>query len=52
MKAQTAIEYGQQLIDEKSAGPADLSIVAQAYLSVRRTHSKRPALSPTTHWVV
>jgi tetratricopeptide (TPR) repeat protein len=28
-----AIEYGQQLVDEKSAGPADLSIVAQSYLS-------------------
>jgi tetratricopeptide (TPR) repeat protein len=30
----SAIEYGQQLIDGKSAGPADLSIVAQSYLSV------------------
>ena len=30
----SAIEYGHQLIDGKSAGPADLSIVAQSYLSV------------------
>jgi tetratricopeptide (TPR) repeat protein len=29
-----AIEYGQQLLDEKSAAPADLSIVAQSYLSI------------------
>jgi tetratricopeptide (TPR) repeat protein len=30
----SAIEYGQQLVDGKSAGPADLSIVAQSYLSI------------------
>jgi tetratricopeptide (TPR) repeat protein len=30
----SAIEYGQQLEDGKSAGPADLSIVAQSYLSI------------------
>jgi hypothetical protein len=30
----SAIEYGQQLMDGKSAGPADLSIVAQSYLSI------------------
>jgi len=30
----SAIEYGQQLVDGKSAGPADLSIVAQSYSSV------------------
>ena len=30
----SAIMYGQKLIEEKSAGPADLAIVAQAYLSV------------------
>jgi tetratricopeptide (TPR) repeat protein len=30
----SAIRYGQQLVDGKSAGPADLSIVAQSYLSV------------------
>jgi tetratricopeptide (TPR) repeat protein len=29
-----AIEYGQQLVDGKSAGPADLSIVAQSYFSI------------------
>jgi len=29
----SAIEYGQQLVDGKSAGPTDLSIVAQSYLS-------------------
>jgi tetratricopeptide (TPR) repeat protein len=28
------VEYGQQLVDGKSAGPVDLSIVAQSYLSV------------------
>jgi tetratricopeptide (TPR) repeat protein len=31
---ESAIEYGQQLVDGKSAGPADLSIVAQSYLSI------------------
>jgi tetratricopeptide (TPR) repeat protein len=30
----SAIEYGQQLVDGKSAEPADLSIVAQSYLSI------------------
>jgi len=30
----SAIEYGQQLVDGKSAGSADLSIVAQSYLSI------------------
>ncbi len=30
----SAIAYGQQLADEKSAGPADISIVAQSYLSI------------------
>jgi tetratricopeptide (TPR) repeat protein len=30
----SAIEYGQQLIDGKTAGPGDLSIVAQSYFSV------------------
>ena len=30
----SAIEYGQQLVDGESAGPADLSIVAQSYLSI------------------
>jgi tetratricopeptide (TPR) repeat protein len=30
----SAIEYGRQLVDEKFAGPADLSIVAQSYLSI------------------
>jgi tetratricopeptide (TPR) repeat protein len=29
-----AIAYGQQLLDGKSTGPADLSLVAQSYLSV------------------
>jgi hypothetical protein len=32
--AGSAIEYGQQLVDESSAGPADLSIVAQSYSSI------------------
>ncbi|MGO9931823.1 MAG: tetratricopeptide repeat protein [Steroidobacteraceae bacterium] len=31
---ESAIEYGQQLVDEKSAVAADLSIVAQSYLSI------------------
>jgi tetratricopeptide (TPR) repeat protein len=30
----SAIEYGQQLVDGKSAGPTDLSIVAQSYFSI------------------
>jgi tetratricopeptide (TPR) repeat protein len=30
----SAIEYGQQLVDGKSAGPADLSLVAQSYFSI------------------
>lgn len=30
----SAIEYGQQLVEGKSAGPVDLSIVAQSYLSI------------------
>src|SRR5271170_5967171 len=30
----SAIEYGQQLVDGKSAVPADLSIIAQSYLSI------------------
>ena len=30
----SAIEYGRQLVDGKSAGAADLSIVAQSYLSI------------------
>jgi tetratricopeptide (TPR) repeat protein len=29
-----AIEYGRQLVEAKSAGPADLSIIAQSYLSI------------------
>ena len=33
-KYESAIAYGQQLADEKSAGPGDLSIVAQSYSSV------------------
>jgi tetratricopeptide (TPR) repeat protein len=30
----SAIQYGQQLVDGKSAGPADLSIIALSYLSL------------------
>jgi tetratricopeptide (TPR) repeat protein len=30
----SAIEYGQQLVEGKSAGPADLSLVAQSYFSI------------------
>jgi tetratricopeptide (TPR) repeat protein len=30
----SAIEYGQQLVDGKSAGPADFSLVAQSYFSI------------------
>jgi tetratricopeptide (TPR) repeat protein len=30
----SAVEYGQQLVDGKSTGPTDLSIVAQSYFSV------------------
>jgi tetratricopeptide (TPR) repeat protein len=31
---ESAIDYGKQLVDGESAGPADLSIVAHSYLSI------------------